>query len=214
VTSQASTEVLRESKKLPIVVAWGKKRVHIGELEFLKNGSLVFESRFHSDDRVGPTIEFGTSNFKDSKFHNRGTDKIANVNRGFHVTLHPAEGANSAAMHFREHYPGDILFRREIDWFPVKTPFNLVRLFTMPLDTCSISQKQVSIETAIDPTYKDSLELVVDIFPRDTKTAVPYKNSAEAWGHCPNYRVRLSIMLAKQRTSALIYWPEDDRLSL
>ena len=206
--------VLRNSKKLPIVVGWGDKRIHLGELEFLKNGALVFESRLHNDASIGTITEFGKSNFKDNKFHNSDADQIVSLGRGFHVTLHPPEGTKPAAMHYREHYPGDVLFRREIDWFPVKTAFNLLRLYTMPLDMCPSSEKQVTIEKGIDPNYKHSLELVVDVFPRDVKSAHPYPECAEAWGHCPQYRVRLSMMLAKQRTPALIYWPEDSELSL
>lgn len=206
--------ILRDSKKLPIVVAWGNNHVHIGDLEFLKDGSLVVKSTLHNDSSVGPVLEFGTSNFKDNKFHNRRADKTVAVNKGFHITLHPTAGNSVAAMHFREHSPGPILFRREIEWFPVKAAFNLLRLFTMPLDTCVASNKKITVETAIDPNYNDSLEWVVDILPPDVKTASPYQNCIEIWGHCQDYRVRVSIMLAKQRTAALVYWPEDKELTL
>lgn len=211
---KAEQTIMRKSKKLPLVVAWGGKQIHIGDLEFLKDGSLVVKSTFHNDSSVGPVLEFGTSNFKDNKFHNRSADKTVPVSKGFHITLHPASGDSVAAMHFREHYPGPILFRREIEWFPVATAFNLVRLFTMPLDVCAASQKKVTVETAIDPNYNDSLEWVVDVFPSDVKTANPYPNCIEIWGFCPDYRVRVSIMLAKQRTAALVYWPEDKELTL
>jgi hypothetical protein len=206
--------VLRKSKKLPLVIAWGRKHIHIGNLELLKNGSLVVESTFHSDSAVGPSVEFGTSKFKDGSFHSHSADRKVPIRQGFHITLHPADGTSKAAMHFREHFPGDILFRREIDWFPVKTAFNVVRLYTMPLDLCAVSEKHVTVETAIDSNYNDSLEWTVDIFPVDVKEARPYHNSIEIWGHCPNYRVRVSIMLAKQRTAALAYWPEDSELTL
>ena len=206
--------VLRESKKLPIVVGWGNKRIHIGDLEFLKDGSLVIKSTFHNDSSVGPVLEFGTSNYKDGKFYNNDTDRTVEVKKGFHITLHPADDDNVAAMHFREHRPGPILFRREIDWSPVKTSFNLARLYTMPLDTCTNSKKQITVERVVDPNYIDSLEWAIDIFPSDVKTAKPYQDSIEIWGHCPNYRVRVSIMLAKQRTAALVYWPVDSELSL
>lgn len=205
---------VRESKKFPIVIAWGTKHIHLGDLEFLKNGSLVLKSTLHNDKNVSPIIEFGTSNYKDGQFNNRSADQAALIGKGFHITLHPADNTHLAAMHFREHSPGPILFRREITWFPVSIAFNLASLFTMPLDRCSISQKKVTVETAIDPNYIDSLEWVVDIFPKDIKVAAPYSNSVEIWGHCPDYRVRVSIMFAKQRTPALIYWPEDSELTL
>lgn len=211
---ETTPTVLRESKKLPVVIEWGSKNIHIGDLEFLKDGSFVLKSSCHNDTGVGPTLQFGTSNLKDGKFHNRDADKTVEIKKGFHITLHPIANTKPAAMHFREHYPGPILFRREIEWFPVKTAFNLVRLYTMPLDVCATSQKKATVETAIDPNYSESLEWVVDIFPVDVKTASPYPNCIEVWGHCPDYRVRVSIMLAKQRTAALVYWPEDSELTL
>lgn len=206
--------ILRESKKMPVVVGWGDKRIHMGDLEFLKDGSLVVKSTFHNDSNVGQVLKFGTSNYKAGKFHNHDSDKTVEVKKGFHITLHTPNDNNLAAMHFREHSPGPILFRREIDWFPVKTAFNLVRFYTMPLDTCSATQKRVTVETVIDPKYSDSLEWVVDIFPKDVKTAHQYLGSVEIWGFCPSYRVRVSIMLAKQRTDAFVYWPEDKELVL
>lgn len=205
---------IRQSKKLPIVIKWGSKRIHLGEAEFLKNGSLVFESSLHSNKKVDSTIQFGTSNFKDGKFNNKASDSTFPIGSGFHASLHPRSGGKPAAMHFREHYPGKIIDRREIDWFPVTKPFNLLRLYTLPLDLCPISQKQSTVITGIDTNYNDSLEIVVDIFPRETETHYPKAKSAEIWGVCPNYLVRVSIILAKQRTPALIYWPIDDRLEL
>ncbi len=111
-------------------------------------------------------------------------------------------------MHFREHYPGEILYRCEFDWFPVLKPFKLIHMFTMPLDICSATKKKATIEKCISPEYKDSLELIVDIFPTETKQHHPYPDSIEIWGTCPEYRVRISIRPSKQRTAALIYWQE------
>lgn len=205
---------IRQSKKLPIVIKWGDERIYLGEAEFLKDGSFIFESSLHSSKEVGATVEFGTSNFKDSKFTNSPPDNTRAVGTGFHISLHPPKDDKRGVMHLREHYPGVILYRREIDWFPVTKPFHLLRVFTLPLELCPTSQKRPTVITAIDPNYTDSLEMVVDIFPRNTEEHHPIAGSAEIWGVCPDYLVRVSIALAKQRTPALIYWPADDRIEL
>lgn len=56
--------------------------------------------------------------------------------------------------------------------------------------------------------------MIGDIFPLDTERHHPIDKSTEIWGICPDYLVRVSITLAKQRTAALMYWPEDERLEL
>ena len=84
----------------------------------------------------------------------------------------------------------------------------------MPLDLCPQSEKKETFITPVDEKYKDSLLLKIDIFPRDIKEHFPYDRSIYVIGYCPNYLVRISVMLAKQRTSALLYWPEDSNLNL
>jgi len=201
----------RLSKKLPIVLQWGNKPIHIGEIEFLKNGSLVFDSKFHSDRCYGEKIEFGTARFRKNQFSNGSPENVKDIGKGFHISLHPASGNKPSAMHFRGHYPGEILYRYEFDWFPVVEPFNLIHMFTMPLDMCPESQKKATIESCISSDYKDSLELIVDIFPTKNGQHYPYLDCIEVWGTCPDYRVRISIIRAKQRTAALIYWPEREK---
>jgi hypothetical protein len=212
--SNAQQSVMRESKKLPIVVWWGEKPIHIGEIEFLTDGSLVFDSKLHNESVVNGPVQIGTSSFIDNQFQNHIPDEMINVSTGVHISLHPPTDTQNGVMHFREHAPGPVLSRREIDWYPVHQAFNLIRLFTPPLDQCEASQKRITIERHIDPGYNDSLELIIDIFPRDVKEARPYPNSAEAWGHCPDYRARLTITPANQRTMGLMYWPIDGELSL
>ena len=185
-----------------------KKKIHIGEIEFLKDGSLVFKSKFHGSLDYGETIEFGNANLIKNQFLNTPSDNVREIGKGFHISLHPAKENKPAVMHFREHYPGKILYRCEFDWFPVLKSFKLIHMFTMPLDICSVTEKKATIEKCISPGYKDSLELIVDIFPTETKQHHPYLNSIEIWGTCPEYRVRISIMPSKQRTAALIYWQE------
>ncbi len=205
---------IRISKLLPVVMEWGKKAIYLGELEFLKDGSLIFESAFHSSKEPGVTIDFGISNFKDGAFKNREPDATKPTGSGVHISLHPSSIGKRGVMHLREHHPGQIMYRRELDWHPVHKPFHLLRSYSPPLDTCALSQKKPTVTTKIDPNYKDSLELRIDIFPRSTEEHLPVEKSAEIWGFCPEYLVRVSIALANQRTPALIYWPDDDLVEL
>lgn len=204
----------RQSKKLPIVIKWGDKCIYLGEAEFLKDGSLVFEAELYVGKGAGETIQLGISNFKEGRFFNKPPDTSVQVGSGLHVSLHPTIDDRVGVMHFREHYPGNVLHRREIDWYPVITPFNLLHVFTHPIEMLPTSSKQQTVMTPIDPAYKESLEIVVDIFPRDAETHHPIKGSAEVWGVCPDYLVRISIGLTGERSLGLIYWPMDSNLEL
>lgn len=56
--------------------------------------------------------------------------------------------------------------------------------------------------------------MIVVVFPKEAQEHYPYSKSIETWGVCPNYLVRVSVVLAKRRTAALVYWPEDNELKL
>ena len=118
-------------------------------------------------------------------------------------------------MHFRENYPGKIIDERKINWFPVIKPFNLLYLYSPPLDQCFFSRKQTPFFSPISVDYKNSVQVKVDIFPRDTKTHYPNKNSIWIfWGYCPDYLVRISLNYINKRVPALIYWPLGSELKL
>jgi hypothetical protein len=200
----------KKTKSFRLVIKWGDKKIDFGNIEFKTDGSLIFISKFHSDKSIHPTVEFGRSIFKDNQFSSHIPEKNLAVEDGFHISLHPKK----QKMHFRRHYPGEILYERNIDWFPVRKPFNLLHFYTLPLDLCKESPKKETFLTAVDPNYKDSIFLKVDLFPRDTKEHVPYEKSIHVMGVSPNYLVRISLMFAKQRTPAMLYWSEDSVLEL
>lgn len=214
VVVRPEAEVIKNGKRFPLIIEWGENRIYLGELQFLGDGSLTFESVFHSDKSVGENIEFGTSTLKENRFRDHATDTSASVGTGFHISLHPPKDDKPGVMHFREHNPGKILFRREIDWFPVAKAFNLVRVFTLPLDMCTDTQKRTAPLAKVDSNYKDSLEMIIDVFPKEVQEHYPYSQSIETWGYCPHYLVRVSVVLAKQRTAALVYWPVNSELKL
>lgn len=200
----------KNTKGFRLVIKWGEKKIDLGNIEFKTDGSLIFVSKFHSDKSIEPIIESGISRFKDNKFHSHVPEKKFSIDDGFHISLHP----KSQKMHFRRHLPGEILYERSMNWFPVTQSFNLLYFYTLPLDLCKKSQKKETFITPVDPSYKDSLVLKIDIFPRDTKEHFPYDKSISVIGFCPNYVVRVSVMLAKQRTAALLYWPVSSELEL
>lgn len=210
----ADAVVIKQSKRLPIVITWGVKNIDLGELVFLGDGSLVFESRFFSSHSKGESISFGQSVFKDNKFHNHPPDKVSLIGKGFHISLHPPKDDMEGVMHFRDHEQNPPLYYRFLDWFPVQHPFNLVHGFTLPLDVCRYTTKKSVILTSIDPDYTDSIEFIIDIFPNSSKEHNPYEGCIEVWGTCPEYKVRVSLLLAKQRREAFIYWPDDSSLVL
>lgn len=183
----------------------GVKNIDLGEIVFLGDNSLVFEPRFFSSQNTGEPISFGLSDFKDGKFNNRPPDTSAVINCGFHITLHTPNDEKPGVMNFSNNDQGSPLYRREINWFPVRVPFNLVRGFTLPLDACRYTDKKSAILTAIDSAYHDSLEFVVDIFPLGIKEHTSYMNCIEIYGNCPEYKVRVRLLLAKQRLASFIY---------
>lgn len=201
---------IKNTKGFRLVIKWGDKKIDLGNIEFKTDGSLIFISKFHSDKSIQSTIEFGISRFKDNKFHSHIPEKKFAIDDGFHISLHP----KSQKMHFRRHFPGGIFYHRCMSWFPVIKPFNLLYFYTIPLDLCMDSPKRETFITPVDPEYKDSLLLKVDILPRDTTEHFPYDKSICVMGYCPTYFVRVSLMLAKQRTAALLYWPESSELEL
>ena len=118
-------------------------------------------------------------------------------------------------MHFREVYPGKILYERKINWFPVLKPFNLLFLYSPPLNACETTLKQSSFFTPVPDNYDNSILLKLDIFPRNTSQHNPIDNSLWIfWGYSPNYLVRVSFILINQKTDPLLYWPNDSELKL
>jgi len=207
------TYIHKDSKNFRLVVKWGMENIDLGNIQFSKDGSLVLISKFHSDKNIGSAVECGTTRFKYNKFDSHTPEKSFPVENGFHISLHPGK-SGCPKMHFRRHYPGEVLCERKFNWFPVEKPFNLLYFYTMPLDLCEKSEKKETFITPIDFNYKDSLLLKIDILPRDIKEHFPYNKSIYVLGCCPNYFVRISVLLAKQRTVALLYWPEDEELKL
>lgn len=204
----------KPSKRMPLVIKWGEQSIYFGLIEFLGDGSLIFKTDSHSSKNANLIVELGASHLANGEFANLPADKLQTIGKGLHISLHPPTQSQPGVMHFRENAPGRVLSQRHLEWFPVTQPFKLLHLFTLPLDMYPSTAKDVTIKNTMDPSYRDSLEIILDIFPRDTKTAHPFLNSFEVWGHCPFYLVRISILQARSRTPEIIYWPDDDRLEL
>ena len=153
--------VYKNTKKFRLVIKQGIRKINLGSIKFSSDGSLVFISKFHSDENIGLAVECGISRFKDNKFNFHVPEKSFPVKSGFHITLHPG----NQKMHFRRHYPGEILYERTLNWFPVVAPFNLLYFYTLPLDLCKESLKKETFITPIEKNYKDSLLLKIEGIP-------------------------------------------------
>lgn len=193
-------------RKARLGLNWNNGWIDFCSVDFKSDGTFIFVSKFHTGN-----IEFGNAEIKDNSFHNQEKDNSLNIKNGCHISLHPKK----QIMHLKENSLGKIIDKREINWFPVTKPFNLLYLFSPPLDQCIFSKKPTHFFSPISTNYKDSIQVKVDIFPRDTKVHYPNTNSIWIfWGYCPNYFVRISFNLINQRIQALIYWPLGSKLIL
>jgi len=196
-----------DEKETRLGVNWRDKWINFCSVNFTKDGSFIFSSKFHN----GGPIEIGSSELAKQTFVNHKKEQSHVVAGKCHISLHPEK----QVMHFRENFPGKILCKREFTWFPVKVPFNLLYLYSPPLDMCLADNKKCPFFTPIPNNYTNSVQLKVDVFPRNTQEHFPNKNNIWIfWGYCPYYLVRISFNLINQRVQPLIYWPEDKILGL
>jgi len=199
----------KDGKKIRLGVHWRKQWINFCTLKFLKDSSLIFSSKFHNST---PAIDIGSARqFKKGfALHTQVVDRHG-VSNGCHFTLHP----RGQSMHLRKNLGGKILETRKINWFPVTTPFNLLYLYSLPLDICAPDSKEPNFFGPFPDDYTNSVQVAVDIFPRQTKEHSPYQQSVWIyWGYCPDYLVRISFNRLDQKTEALLHWPNDSRLSL
>lgn len=196
-----------DKKKLKLGVHWKDTWINFCSLSFTGDNSFYFSSKFHNQG----SLEFGPANLKKGRLLNQKPDQFHRLESGFHVSLHP----KGQLIHAQDNRTKKILFRRKVDWFPVRQPFNLLLLYSPPLDCCQPEKDRADFCTEIPVGYRDSIQIRVDIFPRDIAKHHPYKDSIWIfWGKCPEYLVRVSMNLIKQRTPILLYWPADDKLCL
>ncbi|HCR35952.1 hypothetical protein A2130_00310 [Candidatus Woesebacteria bacterium GWC2_33_12] len=197
-----------DKKESRLGVNWRNKWINFCSVNFTEDGSFIFSSKFHNNKEP---IEVGTSRLVGQTLVNHKKEQNHIISNGCHISLHPEK----QVMHFRENFPGKILYTRKFHWYPVDTPFNLLYLYSPPLDTCLADKKKCPFFTPIQDNYTSSIQLKIDLFPRDTQEHFPQKNSVWIfWGYCPRYLVRISFNLINQRVPALIYWPEDSELKL
>jgi len=203
-------EVIKQigKRKVRFVVSWNTKRINFCTMELMKDGSFIFSSAFHNKDSK---LEYGIAKSLDGQFVKHKCINFQDNPNGVHISLHPKD----QKMHFRRNSPAGILFERKINWFPVTKPFNLLYLFSPPIDSCSSTNKKSPFNIPVPNKYKESIKVKVDIFPRETKEHNPSRDSIwYFWGICPNYLVRVSFLLYNRRVPALLFWPDSKKLSL
>lgn len=196
-----------ERKDIRLGIHWSNVWINCCSLGFSSDNSFYFSSKFHSRGN----LEFGPAILKDNHIFNQRPDQFHSVANGFHVSLHP----KGRCMHVKDNQNKKILFKKQIEWYPVKRPFNLLVLYSPSLDSCTPETDKSDFYTQVPDRYKDSIQIRVDIFPRETKEHHPFIRSIWIfWGRCPDYLVRVSMNLIERRTPALLYWPNDNTLHL
>jgi len=196
-----------DKKDIRLGIHWSNSWINCCSLGFSRDNSFYFSSKFHSQGN----LQFGPSILKDDHLFDQKPDQYHSVKSGFHVSLHP----RGKFMHVKDNREKKILYKRKIDWYPVIAPFNLLILYSPPLDVCKLEKDKSDFYTKLPDSYKDSIQIRVDIFPRETKEHRPFIRSIWIfWGICPDYLVRVSMNLIERRTPALLYWPADKDLKL
>ncbi|OGW84556.1 MAG: hypothetical protein A3A81_07140 [Omnitrophica bacterium RIFCSPLOWO2_01_FULL_45_10b] len=196
-----------DKKQVRLGVHWNSLWLNFCSFGFSGDNSFYFSSKFHSKGQ----LQLGQAVLKDNHLFDQEPDQFHSVEKGFHVSLHP----KGKFMHVKDNQAKKILYKREIDWYPVNRPFNLLILYTPPLETCKSEKDKSDFYTQVPDHYKDSIQIRVDIFPRETKEHHPFISSIWIfWGRCPVYLIRVSMNLIKTRTPALLYWPADEDLRL
>jgi hypothetical protein len=199
-----------DSKAANLLVKWRAQLINFGSVRLAEDGSFYFISGFH-DGSYSPTISFGESNLNDGKFHMQKASSSGKAPKDTHFSLHP----DGQTMLFRQGHKGPVLSERKIDWFPVTKPFNMLRLYSPPLTDCLMTPKNAGLIMPVPDIYDSSLGLVIDIFPRDTTQHNPHAQSVWInFGYSPHYMVRISLNYTSQRVPALLFWPEDNQLTL
>jgi hypothetical protein len=196
-----------DKKCIRLGIHWSNSWINCCSSGFSSDNSFYFSSKFHSQGE----LKFGYSILKNNHLFDQQPDQYHLVKSGFHVSLHP----RGQFMHVKDNREKKILYKRDVDWYPVSAPFNLLILYSPPLDLCKSEKDKSDFYTQIPSSYKDSIQIRVDIFPRATKEHHPFVSSIWIfWGRCPDYLVRISMNLIKKRTPALLYWPVGSDLKL
>jgi hypothetical protein len=189
-----------DKKDVRLGVHWNNKWINFCTLDLKRDNSLIFISKFHQEGNLG----FGTSNLAKNNFINHQQTDYHEIKNGCHISLHPKK----QVMHFKESSTGKILFERKMNWFPVIKPLKLLYLYSPPLDLCDESDKSTQFFTPIPNNYKDSIQVKVDIFPKNTmEHYVPRTAAWIFWGSNTEYLVRVIFNLIGQRVTSRIYWP-------
>jgi hypothetical protein len=196
-----------DKKDIRLGVHWRNTWINCCSLGLSKDSSFYFCSNFH---RQGE-LQFGPSILRNNHLFDQKPDQYHSVKKGFHISLHP----RGKFMHVKDNQEKKILYKREINWYPVAAPFNLLILYSPPLDLCKPEKDKSDFYTQIPDTYTDSIQIRADIFPKDTKEHHPFLRSVWIfWGRCPDYFVRVSMNLIERRTPAFLYWSADKDLKL
>jgi hypothetical protein len=195
-----------ENKNIRIFLKWRELRINFGTLDFKEDGSLIFAWPFYGDTEKYPTIETGDW---DEKTKITTKDKTMKNNKGFHVSLHPRDNI----IHTRQKDEANedlTIERKKLNWFPVTDNFIFIRTVSPPMDECSTTAKTAGFDLEIPAEYKNSVETLVRVWPRDIKEIPTLEGCiGNVCGYCPNYWVSCDFILTDMRSCPAILWPKD-----
>ena len=201
---------LPNKKDAYIGVSWKGNFCKIGKASWSKKGLFVFRSSFHQESST--PLLWGYANLKEEKFI-FGEAKTKSYQSDLHITLHPPDEKNDGKMHVRAS-GAEILEEniRNIEWFPVKKPFNLFHLYTPPIDTLKPTKDKIDFKIPILDNTTNSLIMRVDIYPPESKFSnVP---PASLIAYTPHFVALLTFIVSLDRLNATLLWPSGSELKL
>jgi len=101
--------------------------------------------------------------------------------------------------------------RREIDWFPVRKPFNLFQLNIPPINDLKPSKKTFDHAIPLRSDMHGSVIMRADIFPIGVDIPA---GPASLIASTPKYVARLTFLVTDDILSPSIIWPSSSELKL
>lgn len=203
-------KALPNKKDAYIGLSWRGGLYKIGKASWSEKGLFVFRSVFHQSNNI--SLLWGYANLKEDKFILKEAE-IKSYQSDIHITLHPPDKKNDGKMHVRA--SGKEILKenvRNINWFPVKEPFNLFHLYTPPIDSLKSTYEKIDFKIPILDETINSLIMRVDIYPRGTGfNNIP---PASLIAYTPHFVALLTFSISPDRLNATMLWPSGSELKL
>jgi len=199
-------EHLADRNKLRINIGYGSDEIRFGSIDIKKDSSIVFSSSFINQSDKYKTIDIG--------FYESDTCKTVENTGDMHVSLHPRE---QVALFSKGKKDGgrDHFLRKDINWYPVLTPFLFLKIITPPLSECNATKKTAEISLNIDKSHKNSVEFRIYVSPFGNRRPIMYEDEdVFCLGKHKNlYSVSVSCRLIPENKLPAVIWRNESFLS-